>query len=1279
MSYFAPPLRLDDYSEIQVDLDLPGPSPPKKRRVSFHHASRRPAPQPSPDRALLESRWSSTLKLRDAWHDILRRHSHASPRSTTTTTTTTPLASSPSLIKHRPAGKTRAIPLDEDDIIDLRTLDIVVDRGVLRNSRKGSFAIGGGPARDAVRVARDTGDGTRRARKANRTDDGATANDETGTPAVEAGGSIELDGAQGADDARERGPIDRDDERDSLASDESSTEPDWEEPESSTSDSDDEFATFDDLPSLPSLSFREARRRLVEREQELESFREMERSLAGPDRGSNRSTGSAGAGPRGGGPGPDEDVWIDEERTRATRWATPRGNRVLKEPTLPPTSRLDLQQRPVLSGGSRDPFATAVRSATVETESSPVQSARMASIAEGTAIDDDDLNLFAPGPSSSRAVALSVASPRVGESTPGSVLRSCSTPPSAVRALASLRLSSAGPTSMSSPIRDDLGSDPTLPSASSKESPSSRRLPAMTPSSSIRRAVEQLDLSGSPSPSPPPTMTGESPELGKSSTPTLSDADRAAALVPASTRQALARPVSTVVSALAKAPRSTSSPLRQSVVIPASPSPTPPPPSSSPHREDERSGRIRAVSPELFAPPPPPPSSPPRARHVSSFSQFDLAPHRTATDTSGSPPSTSAVQDPRALDPHRRPDGVGHPTPTPTPPPPAASPRPSSSLEGPSLSEPEPGRPLLPRPSSSSSSAPTLSAASSRSTASTSRTGTSVPSSNPSRTLATSVPKAANATKPMSATTRLPYRHSFELFAPRVVGPPSSGPALERRRATTRNRECDSANVGSGSRGSRDVIDDDATTDERSGRGRGPGPVRDESESESESESDEERLIDVVRRRSTAAKGKAVARSADRDELAEAETLRGCEREPKRMNKVGKADRSKGTDVERTRRWKQAIEDVCEDEVVERTRKGPWTGLATPPVSKGKPADALDSANGSSVVAPATLQPRESLNSTEVDSVKTTTTKPLRTYASRARSVRPGSVNPTPPVSGSKALDKRLDPASTGRPAPSSSSPLKRLGATTAPRPRPARLSSVASVCEPSGRPRAESTSVLVPPLRPVATPRLPPSSSGRSDEHRRSSNERLDRFIARHSSPLKPTATPTTSASRPSAERGRAVPSEDDDPFLSLSTPPPPQRRAPNAVVTTPLPSSSSRPRSVVEPHSTLRRAINPGRIPLEAGRARSTRQEGGVVESSPAGGRRETIGGKVWLVLSDSESEDGDEDVDASRHRSRGQQEQPKTKGGRSAAIATSGSTSDGGVAVAAGEESDDELMLM
>ncbi|GAA6049070.1 hypothetical protein JCM3770_003872 [Rhodotorula araucariae] len=206
------------------------PSPTKKRRVEAALPPQAGPSEADPTDPELQRRlYSSTLKLRDAWDDILRRHSLPLPSPASSSRAAS--APAPAPARHRAAGRTRAIPMEEDDIIDLATMEIVEDRGVLRRSRRGAFALGGYmDALEDVMVGPDTGHDPD-------------------------GGEDEVDGEGHGWDADDFDDEDDDDDRSA---------------EYSTSD--DELGDMDELPSLPSLQFREQRRRDAERRDQLRDF-----------------------------------------------------------------------------------------------------------------------------------------------------------------------------------------------------------------------------------------------------------------------------------------------------------------------------------------------------------------------------------------------------------------------------------------------------------------------------------------------------------------------------------------------------------------------------------------------------------------------------------------------------------------------------------------------------------------------------------------------------------------------------------------------------------------------------------------------------------------------------------------------------------------------------------------------------------------------------------------------------------------------------------------------
>jgi len=125
-------------------------------------------------------------------------------------------------------------------------MEIVEDRGVLRRSRAGAFALGGyTDALDDVLVGPDTGVGE----------------DEQG------GSSGEGRGAAGGDSHEEY--EDDEDEPNALDS------------EAYAGSSDDELGDMDELPSLPSLLFREQRRRDADQRDQLRDFWEHEARARG--------------------------------------------------------------------------------------------------------------------------------------------------------------------------------------------------------------------------------------------------------------------------------------------------------------------------------------------------------------------------------------------------------------------------------------------------------------------------------------------------------------------------------------------------------------------------------------------------------------------------------------------------------------------------------------------------------------------------------------------------------------------------------------------------------------------------------------------------------------------------------------------------------------------------------------------------------------------------------------------------------------------------------------
>lgn len=126
-------------------------------------------------------------------------------------------------------------------------MEIVEDRGVLRRSRAGAFALGGYmDALDDVIVGPDTGVG-------------AAGEDDAGS------GSGAEHGGAGGDSFEEEEDEDADAWSDEAYGD----------------SSEDELGDMDELPSLPSLVFREQRRRDAERRDQLRDFWEQEARARG--------------------------------------------------------------------------------------------------------------------------------------------------------------------------------------------------------------------------------------------------------------------------------------------------------------------------------------------------------------------------------------------------------------------------------------------------------------------------------------------------------------------------------------------------------------------------------------------------------------------------------------------------------------------------------------------------------------------------------------------------------------------------------------------------------------------------------------------------------------------------------------------------------------------------------------------------------------------------------------------------------------------------------------
>ncbi|BGP33505.1 hypothetical protein JCM10296v2_005309 [Rhodotorula toruloides] len=290
MPFFQAPLRLDEYqrassafpaaSSSSADRGPDSPSPNKKRRVDSVPAalggrrnsagasgSSSPAPRSAAAarksegdaarRAEINARYEeltrdqarlqATLRLQDAWEDIQRRHSTMPGSGTPAPRARAASVGGGTPRRHRP-GRSRAIPVEEDDIIDLSTLDFVEDRGILRNSKAGGFAIGayGGTGTEDIVVGLDT----------------AGADD---------------DGTEGDEDEEEEEELE-----------------DYTDSDAESYTSEDELGELDELPSQPSLVFREERRKEAERLKEVLEFQQQE-ALA---RGASAQPSSSRATPR---------------------------------------------------------------------------------------------------------------------------------------------------------------------------------------------------------------------------------------------------------------------------------------------------------------------------------------------------------------------------------------------------------------------------------------------------------------------------------------------------------------------------------------------------------------------------------------------------------------------------------------------------------------------------------------------------------------------------------------------------------------------------------------------------------------------------------------------------------------------------------------------------------------------------------------------------------------------------------------------------------------------
>ena len=243
-------------------LDSPAPRPQAASRKSASDAARRSEINARyAELSRDEARLQATLRLQDAWEDIQRRHSNLAVVSDSGEqrgrNSSGQVEQRKKRYRHRP-GRTRALPVEEDDIIDLSTLDFVQDRGVLRSSKAGGFAIGRyGNGRDGgdILVGLDTGGG------------GAK------------GGAASSAGDTHGSDGDEDDPTD---EEDDDEEDEDEDEwADYTDSDAPSYSSDDELGEDDDLLPPPSLLFREQRRKEAERLREMREFQEHEAKARG--------------------------------------------------------------------------------------------------------------------------------------------------------------------------------------------------------------------------------------------------------------------------------------------------------------------------------------------------------------------------------------------------------------------------------------------------------------------------------------------------------------------------------------------------------------------------------------------------------------------------------------------------------------------------------------------------------------------------------------------------------------------------------------------------------------------------------------------------------------------------------------------------------------------------------------------------------------------------------------------------------------------------------------
>ncbi|GAA5998551.1 uncharacterized protein JCM10292_002778 [Rhodotorula paludigena] len=531
-----------------VPLAHAGPSSARERphKPQSYHGSSSAASTRSPrsytaepvDPQLQSRLHSSTIRLRDAWDDILRRHStpHAGPPAASSPFSRSASAAPafPTPRRHREAGRTRAIPVEEDDIIDLGTMEIVEDRGVLRRTRAGAFSLGGySHMLDDIIVGPDTGVGEG--------EEGEWSEDEE---------EVE-DEPSGRDDGRAG---DLDDE------------------------SDDELGDMDELPSLPSLLYREERRRVEEQRDQLRDFWEQEA----------RARGSHSGG-----------LGRDEEDVFATGLspASARGSRtVAKPPTIEEVTEdeddvdeLDFfaeagDSSPALRRSMSSPLEVDVVTPTRErrspSRSAPSTTAAIRHGMKNVALATPPTSRCNPSPSASMAFRLS-APPKV-PSTRSTPMKLDSSPLKPNLAHGAKRSHSVSPAKRSTPASRAISAPP--PPKSAPPAPRQKLVPKSPASFTVRKASQ-----------PPVAHT-----------------------------QSLRPPLS-------------SSPLREVITV-ASPSPSPSPspaPSPSPSPSPAPQSRQRAISPELGL------STTVREQHVSGAGPSRLEhaqPYQHPTPTPTPPP-----------------------------------------------------------------------------------------------------------------------------------------------------------------------------------------------------------------------------------------------------------------------------------------------------------------------------------------------------------------------------------------------------------------------------------------------------------------------------------------------------------------------------------------------------------------------------------------------------------------------------------------------------------------